>query len=55
MLHGADKIDPWERQLLLVFKQAAENSPWLNQTQKLAIETRIQEIVDIWTKKEEPR
>lgn len=49
LLANANKIEPYQRQLLLVFKQAAENSPDLNETQKLAIERHLQEVVNIWT------
>lgn len=49
MLRNVDKIQPWERQLLLVFKEAAERSPYLNETQKRCIENTLQEVVDIWT------
>lgn len=52
MLANVDKIDPYERQLLLVFKQAAENSPWLNETKKRIIERKLQEIVDVWTRED---
>lgn len=52
MLANVDKMDPYERQLLLVFGQAAENSPWLNETKKRVIERKLQEIVDVWTKKD---
>lgn len=52
MLANIDEMDPYERQLLLVFRQAAENSPRLNETQKRVIERKLQEIVDVWTKKD---
>ena len=48
MLVGADEIDPYERQLLLVAKQQLENSPRLNETQKRIIEQKFQEIVDVY-------
>lgn len=50
MLAKVDELQPYERMLLLNFKQAMERSPQLNETQKLCIENRLQEIVDIWTK-----
>lgn len=37
---------------LLVFKFDVENSHNLNETQKLVIERKLQEIVDVWTKKD---
>ena len=43
-------MPPYERQLLLVFNMAMENSPQLNETKKRVIEQKIQEIVDVWTK-----
>lgn len=49
MLSNVGEIDPYERQLLLVFKQAVERSPWLNETKKRVIERKLQEIVDVWT------
>lgn len=49
MLRNVDKIQPWERQLLLVFKQAVDNSPYLTETKKMCIERCLQETVDIWT------
>lgn len=49
MLANVDKIDAYERQLLLVFRQAVERSPWLNETKKRVIERKLQEIVDVWT------
>ena len=49
MLAHVDKMDPYERQLLLVFKQAADNSPFLDNTQKTAVERLLQEVVDVWT------
>ena len=52
MLAHVDGIDAYERQLLLVFKQAAERSPYLNETQKRVIERKLQEIVDVWTAKD---
>lgn len=51
MLADADKIPPYERQMLLVFKWAMENSHELNQTQKTLIEDKLQQIVNVWTKK----
>ena len=52
MLSGAEQINPYDRQLLLVYRQAVENSPYLNETQKRLIDKKLQEIVNIWTNKE---
>ena len=52
MLKDINKIEPYERQLLLVLKQATENSPYLNETQKTVIERKLQEIVNVWTSKD---
>lgn len=52
MLIGADKIPPYERQMLFVFKQCAESSRELTETQKRIIETKLQEVVDVWTKQD---
>lgn len=49
MLVGVDKISPYERQLLLVFKQAVERSYDLDVGQKNYIEQKLQEIVSKWT------
>ena len=48
MLQNVDKIQSYERQMLLVLKQAAENSPYLNNTQKECIERKLQEVVNVW-------
>lgn len=52
MLIDVDKIPPYERQLLLVFNQAVERCPSLNETQKVVIEQKLQDIVHVWTSKE---
>lgn len=52
MLQNVDKIPAYERQHLLVFKRDVENSPHLNETQKLIIERKLQEIVDTWNAKD---
>jgi len=52
MLAGAEEIDPYERQLLLVAWRQLENSPRLNETQKRAIERKFQEIVDAYRNKD---
>lgn len=52
MLYHADDIDPYDRQLIFVLANAVKISPWLNETQKLVIERKLQEIVDVWTSKE---
>ena len=52
MLYNADEIDPYDRQLIFVLANAVKISPRLNETQKLVIENRLQEIVDVWTKKD---
>lgn len=44
-------IQAYERNLLWVFALAAENSPYLNQTQKAVIENKLREIADVWTGK----
>ena len=49
MLSNVDKIDAYERQMLLVFMQAVLNSPWLNETKKRVIERLLQQVVDVWT------
>ena len=48
-LENLDSMQAYERNLLWVFALAAENSPYLNQTQKLIIERKLREIVDVWT------
>lgn len=48
MLVNVDNIAPYERQLLLIFKMAMENSHELTPQQKTRIESKLQEIVDIW-------
>lgn len=53
MLYGADKIDPYERQLLLVAMNQLKNSPMLDQTQKEVIERKFQEIVDVYNRRNE--
>lgn len=52
MIVGVDSMHPYERMLLLNFKQAMERSPDLNETKKLVIEQKIQEIVKVWISKE---
>lgn len=51
MLVGIGNINPYERQLLLVFKQSVERSPDLNVEQKTFIEAKLQEIVSEWIKR----
>lgn len=50
-LEGLDGIQAYERNLLWVFALAAENSHYLNETQKRTVERLIREIVDVWTGK----
>lgn len=52
MLYNADKIDAYDRQLIFVLANAVKMSPHLDETQKLVIERKLQEIVYTWTKKE---
>jgi len=52
MLIGVGSISPYERQMLLIFNMVVENSPQLNVEQKTRIETKLQEIVNVWTNKE---
>ena len=52
MLKDVDEISPYPRQLLLVFLQAAQNSPELNNTKKILIEDLCQKIVKAWTSKD---
>lgn len=52
MIQNVDNIPAYERMHLLTFKQDVENSHHLNNTQKECIERKLQEIVDIWTKKD---
>lgn len=50
MLANVDGVeDVQARMLLLRFQEAAEKSPYLNETQKLIIERHLQEIVNVWT------
>lgn len=51
MLIGVESISPYERQMLLIFKITVENSPHLNEEQKTRIETKLQEIVNVWNGK----
>lgn len=53
MLIGVDEMRPYERMLLLTFKHAADNSHELTPLQKERITDRLQQVVQIWTKKEE--
>lgn len=46
-----DGIQPYERNLMWVFALAVQNSPYLNQTQKLMIENKLREITEVWTGK----
>lgn len=52
MLQNIDEISPYPRQLLMVFLQAAQNSPELNNTKKVLIESLCQKIVGTWTSKD---
>lgn len=52
LLQNVDNIPAYEKMHLMVFKQDVENSPYLNNTQKTVIERKLQEIVDVWTKKD---
>lgn len=52
MLQNVNNIPAYERIHLVTFMQDVENSPYLNNTQKSCIERKLQEIVDIWTKKD---
>ena len=52
MLYKADEMDAYDRQRIFVLNDAVRDSPRLNETQKLVIENRLQEIVDVWTKKD---
>ena len=49
MLQNIDEISPYPRQLLMVFLQAAMNSPELNVPKKTRIEDLCQKIVNVWT------
>lgn len=49
MLANMDKMDAHERNLLLVFLLAVQNSPWLNETKKRVIERLLQQVADVWT------
>lgn len=53
MLIGVDEMAPYPRQLLLVFKWAMDNSHELTPLQKERITDRLQQVVQIWTKKED--
>lgn len=53
MLTNVDMIPARERQLLLVFKWAMDNSHELTPLQKTRIEDRLQQVVQIWTNKED--
>lgn len=48
-LYNVDKMQAYEKQLLLVLKNAMENSPYLNVVQKTCLERKLQEVVDVWT------
>lgn len=52
MLIGIDDIQPYERMQLSIALQAIQNSPQFNHTQKVCVESKFQEIVDILTAKE---
>lgn len=52
MLQNVDSMPAYERMHLLTFKYDVENSPHLNETQKTCIERKLQEIVNVWTKKD---
>lgn len=51
-LYGLDEMDAYERQLLVTAAWALDNSPRLNETQKRVIERKLQEIVDVYKKKD---
>lgn len=52
MLINVESMSPYPRQLLLVFLQAAQNSPELNNTKKILIEDLCQKIAQAWTSKD---
>ena len=52
MLLEVDKIQAYEKQLILVAYNQLMNSPQLNETQKCVIERKFQEIVDAYVKKD---
>lgn len=52
ILDKIDELPVREKMALLAFKQLVENSGYLNETQKTVIERLLQEIVDVWTKKD---
>ena len=51
MLAKIDEIPPYERQLLLIARQAFMNSHMIDEEQKRRIDNLFQDIVDIFTEK----
>ena len=51
MLAKTEDIPPYERQLLLIARQAFMNSPMIDDEQKRRIDKLFQDIVDIFTEK----
>ena len=51
MLAKTDEIPPYERQLLLIARQALMNSHMIDEEQKRRIDKLFQDIVDIFTEK----
>ena len=52
MLANIDKMQVYERQLLLVAYNQLMQSPYLNETQKQIIENKFQEIVYTYVSKD---